>query len=175
MRNTTTRRLQIPLGPWISEQNQRWANYYDASDCLLTNVVGSAGQIHYSTTTVRTKRFKKVFPMEWEYAADAGMLSQRVPADVEQVDARTVYASYVLPHNKPHLTPSYPFSEYIKTLPPYCRRLLSWSNPPNHLSLKQSLHKCRRTLQESRKLLTSTDGGLDNRLGAFGCVIADCF
>jgi hypothetical protein len=144
-KHTTNCRLQTPLGQWIAEQNQTWSNYYDpASDCLFTNVEGSAGHIHYSSTAIQTKRFKKGFSVEWEYVADAGMSSLRVPADVEQVEPGIVYASYVLSHNKPHLPRSNPlsFSEYIKTLPPYRRRLLSWSKPPNHLSIKQSLHKC---------------------------------
>ncbi len=65
------------------------------------------------------------------------------------------------------------YEDYIKTLPLYRRRLLCWSKQHDTMSLTQCIDKLQRSITRSRRLYTSTDGGVNDRLGAFGCVIAN--
>ena len=172
-----SKRLKIPLGAWISKKNQTWERNYDPlRDCLIMQLVGTSRHIHNATgNTRRSRRLSKSFTVESEFSTDISLTSCAVPAEVHLSDSRDfVLASYsqVRRSQQDNSSPL-TCQEYIKRLPAVRRRLLSWSKPMDTLTIHQSQQLLRQAIAKGKQLYTTTDGGLQECLGSFGCVIAD--
>ena len=110
-----------------------------------------------------------------ESVEDTGLSPQCVPAGVEQMEnSDFIYAQYALrvPAKPSSTGRSLTPTEYMKGLPPYCRRLICWSKHHDSLSVSQSILLLKQSLKESKRLHTSMDGGMVGNQGSFGFIIA---
>ena len=171
-------RLGASLGAWVQQPNQFWDCYYDFhQECLFTNVEGSNGLIHYKYHTKgRPTRFCSHFTTTSEATATFQHSNSIIPAEARTTsDSKFLLGTYAeSKQTRPVSALRHrDFKEYIKSLPPERRRLMSWNRPWEGMSLAQSIKNIKQCITRNGRLETGTDGGLLERLGSFGCVIAD--
>jgi hypothetical protein len=171
-------RLRDPVGAWVFPPNQVWSCYYDSRrECLYTSVEGSQGNIHYKHQSKgRPKRFCSQFATNSDAIKTFQYSSSMVPAEVRSTqESDFILGSYAKSKqtSNPRIPMHVDYKSYIKALPPERRRLMSWNRPWEGMSLDQSIKKLKQSILRNGRLDTGTDGGLMDRSGSFGCVIAD--
>ncbi len=172
----SSHRLKQTLGSWLNKPNQLWTHYYNTKrNRLLTSVTGSSGRLMYKYSS-QPKRQSQKFATVSVLSNNIEITKDHITADVEGMNrwALFFYGIFSKLQVPIRLTPKpRTGKDYIKALPLARRRFLIGSKSLARLSLSQSIESLTQAIIQTGQLSSSTDGGMQDGRGLFGCVLAN--